>query len=103
MGYALVLLFTLLTGCINIDTHMQPVDAAVKPTLAGDDCSPIILGFGFGTNTFEAAKVNGEVPREIGAKGPRQLAPIRLVRSVVFQERAFLAFGLRCLEVMGEP
>jgi len=52
-----------LTGCINIDTNLQPTDPSIKPTVRGEDCTAIILGLGFGTNTVEQAMDKGRISR----------------------------------------
>ena len=49
----------LLSGCINITNELQPTDADVKDVLMGEDCTPIILGFGLGTNRIEHALKDG--------------------------------------------
>jgi hypothetical protein len=53
---AIVLGLGALTGCVSISTDLQPVNQDVQPALVGEDCSPIVLGFGFGHNTVAQAQ-----------------------------------------------
>lgn len=99
----------LLAGCINITTELQPPDAAVKPILYGEDCTPIVLGIGIGTNTIDTARQFGE-PREETRSflGPPREASaaqtIRRIRRIRLTDYGFLNLvGARCLEVIGEP
>ena len=98
----LAVLIMELAGCIDISTELQPVNPDVQAALFGSDCVPIVLGFGAGTNRFEAALQNGRLPEE--QSEPRYTPKtIRHVRSVMFSERAFLGFGDRCLDITGAP
>lgn len=89
-------------GCINISTELQPVNPDVQAALFGSDCVPIVLGFGVGTNTFEAALRNGRLPEE-HLEQRYQPKTIRTIHSILFSERSFLGFGDRCLDITGEP
>jgi len=51
--WMLTVLPLLLSGCINIDPQLQPVNPSVKAVIQGRDCVPIFLSLGFGTNTVE--------------------------------------------------
>ena len=77
---------------------------AVKATLFGDDCIPIIFGFGYGTSTVEAATRNA---RPGGGTSDRDFdfvpKTIRVVRSISLRDFYALGFGERCIEVTGEP
>ena len=53
------LLTLLLSGCINITTELQPSNTDVQSILLGEDCTPVVLGVGLGTNTIEGAKKDG--------------------------------------------
>ena len=67
MRFALACLFTLvLSGCINITTELQPSNADVQGVLMGEDCSPIVLGMGLGTNTIENALKDGRPKGDVG-------------------------------------
>ena len=103
-GYGLIAACLLLTGCINITTHLAPVHQEVKATLFGDDCNPIIFGFGYGTSTVEAATRNARVG---GGLSDRDFGfvpkTIRVVRSIALRDFYALGFGERCIEVTGEP
>ena len=60
MRFILAFLCTvLLPGCINITTGLKPSNPDVKGVLMGEDCTPIVLGMGLGTNTIEGAKKDG--------------------------------------------
>ena len=100
----LIALILLMTGCVNINTRLQPEDTSVKEVLVGRDCVPIIFGFGIGTATFEQAKANGQ---PFGTSGgyytPKPRTSIVKVRRVESSESAVLMFGERCVEVTGEP
>ena len=100
--YGFIYASLFLTGCMNITTHLAPVHQEVKATLFGDDCNPIIFGFGYGTSTVEAATRNA---RTGGADRDFNFVPktIRVVRSIALREFYALGFGERCVEVTGEP
>lgn len=109
---------TLLSGCINITTTLQPMDQTVRPMYEGSDCVPIIFSIGIGTATVEQAQANGKdrvayqaaldhkhqdayAQRGTMREVPR--APITKLHRVQFTDYGFLGFGARCLEVTGEP
>jgi hypothetical protein len=98
----LVVLFAcVLSSCINIRTELQPPNAEVKPALAGEDCSLILLGFGLGRNSFADA-LHGAAPG-LGYDPDRRHAPIQRVRSVEFHNWQFMGLvGQQCLEIWGE-
>lgn len=91
----------LLTGCMNITTHVAPVREEVKATLLGDDCSPIIFGFSYGTSTVEAATKNAKTDADRDFRFVPKT--IRAVRSIALRDFYILGFGERCIEVTGEP
>jgi hypothetical protein len=93
-----------IAGCINISTRLQPEDTSVKAVLEGSDCVPIILGFGFGTATIEHAKADAQPVGRFSPGDPEVHGRLRItkVRRVESAERAFLIFGVRCIEVTGE-
>src|SRR5829696_989047 len=62
----LFLLPVALSGCINIANQLQPVNADVKEVLKGEDCTPIVLGMAFGTNTVEEAMQDGRIVKDPG-------------------------------------
>jgi hypothetical protein len=96
-----VLVACLPAACINIRTELQPANTDVKPALAGEDCSLILLGFGLGRNRFADA-MNGAAPG-LGYDPDRRHAPIQRVRSVEFHNWQFLGLvGQQCLEIWGE-
>lgn len=79
----------LLGGCINISSRITPENLSVKPMTEGSDCSYIIFGFGFGTNTVEQAMANAS-------------PPVNTIRSVTLDAFAFWFFGSQCITVVGE-
>lgn len=87
------------TGCINISTRLQPEDPAVSPLLKGEDCVPIVFGFGWGTNTIERAMEEAGKPNLDKPAGK----PIKRVHTVQFTDTTVVWFGERCIEVTGEP
>jgi hypothetical protein len=103
MRYTLPICLALfsLTGCINISTHLQPVNDKVQRVLKGEDCTPIIGGLGWGTNTIEKAMRQASPADNFDSFGGTQT--IRTVRSVALTDTQFLLFGNRCIEVTGEP
>lgn len=102
----------LTSGCIDISTRLQPEDTAVKASLEGSNCVPIIFGLGFGTASIEEAKADGHTTMSTRSSAPTGLqgggmtqtirAPITKVRRVELTDRQFLFFGSRCVEVTGE-
>lgn len=78
----------LLGGCINISSRITPENQTVKPMTEGSDCSYIIFGFGFGTNTVEQAMANAS-------------PPVQHIRSVTLDTFAFWFFGSQCITVVG--
>ena len=51
MRVVLICVLTLLlSGCINITTELQPSNTDVQGVLLGEDCTPVVLGVGLGTN-----------------------------------------------------
>jgi hypothetical protein len=96
-------LLALLPGCINIETQTQPINPLVKSLASGQDCSPIILGFGTGTNTVQQAMEKGEIARN--PERPERVEPMTItkIHSVAVSDFQFLVFGSRCVIVTGEP
>jgi len=82
---------------------MQPINPAVKASVAGRDCSPIILGFGFGDNTVEQAMVKNLT--NPGSVHPDReiFTPITRLRSIAYYQGVFFNFGKHCVTVTGEP
>ncbi len=102
------LLFSvLLSGCINITTEVQPSDPDVKEVLMGEDCTPIVLGMGLGTNTIEGAKKDGRPLGDVGEFRSRiklnDRTPIRRIRSIQTSGFYVLLVGSSCIQVIGEP
>ena len=102
MKWLIFVLPVLFAGCVNIDTHTQPINQTVKAVAIGEDCSLIIFGFGYGINTVERAMANGRVFRN--PERPQRSEPMAITRihSIVLQEGGFLVFGWRCVKVEGE-
>ena len=100
---SIILAASVLTGCVSITTDLQPVNADVQPALVGEDCSPIVLGFGFGHNTVATAQ-RDSIRRAEKFEGFQQIStPITKIRVVRYVENTLVMFGTRCLEVVGEP
>jgi hypothetical protein len=100
---AIVLAVGVLTGCVSISTDLQPVNPDVQPALVGEDCSPIVLGFGFGHNTVaQAQKDNLRGEGKFDGFG-RVSTPITKIRVTRYVENTMVFFGTRCVEVVGEP
>ncbi len=89
MRFMLPLGFLLLAGCINISNQITPNDLAVKPMTEGSDCSYVLFGFGFGTNTVEGAMRNAQ-------------PPVVRIRSITLDTFTLLMFGSQCVTVIGE-
>ena len=108
MRMMLALLFpVLLSGCINITTELQPSNTDVKGVLMGEDCTPIVLGMGLGTNTIEGAKKDG---RPMGDAGEfrrhiklNDRTPIDRIRTLQITNFYILLIGSSCIQVVGEP
>lgn len=108
MRFALACLFTLvLSGCINITTELQPSNADVQGVLMGEDCSPIVLGMGLGTNTIENALKDGRPKGDVGEFRSRvklnSRTSITRIRTIQLSEFYVLLVGSRCIQVLGEP
>ena len=97
----------LLSGCINIRTEVQPTNADIQGVLLGEDCTPIVLGLGFGTNTIEYALKDGRPYGDIGDFRGRiklnQRTTITRIRTIQLTEFYILLIGSRCVQVIGEP
>ena len=93
----------LLTGCINISTRFQPDDLSVKEELQGSDCVPIIFSIGIGTADIEKAKLDGKKAEWSTPEKPFTRYLITKVRRVEINDLAFLFFGAKCVDVVGEP
>jgi hypothetical protein len=91
----------ILNGCIDITTRLQPEDTSVKEALYGEDCVPIIMGFGFGTATAEQAMMEAGPDKDFSTRytNGQHITKIRRVES---NEAAFLFAGHRCVRVVGE-
>jgi hypothetical protein len=101
LSFAVILiLVSLMSGCMNIGLRLQPEDTSVKEALIGLDCVRIIVGFGFGTATIERAQADTRV---FGGTtdGPKAM-PITKIRRAELQDVTLLMFGSRCIEVVGE-
>jgi hypothetical protein len=91
-------------GCVYITTDLQPVNPDVQAALVGEDCSPIVLGFGFGHNTVANAQRDNILRADERFEGFQRLTtPITKVRVISLEESTMLLFGQRCLKVTGEP
>jgi hypothetical protein len=90
-------------GCVNITTDLQRINRDVQDVLVGRDCSPILLGFGFGHNTVaQAQRDNVQVSNRF--EGFQRLTtPITKIRMISLTEATLFFFGERCVEVTGEP
>lgn len=109
----IVAIALLLTGCINISTRFQPDDLTVKEELQGSDCVPIIFSLGVGTADIEKAKRDARRILPPGAFHEQKKSPNRLiirepenitkVRRVEINDIMILFFGVKCVDVVGEP
>jgi hypothetical protein len=98
-----VLTTNLLTACVDIETDLLPVDTSVEPVLVGRDCSPIVLGFGFGHNTVEQARRTDLKHAADEFEGMNITTPITKVRVISLEEFSMVLAGVRCVKVIGEP
>jgi hypothetical protein len=108
MRFLIVFLFAVpLSGCINITNELQPSNPDVKAVLIGEDCSPIVLGMGLGTNTIENAKKDGRVIGEPGEFRSRiklnDRTAISRIRTIQLTDFYMLLIGSSCIQVLGEP
>ena len=108
MKIMLACLFALfLSGCINITNEVQPSNSDVQAVLMGEDCTPIVLGMGLGTNTIENAKKDGRVLGEPGEFRSRiklnDRTTITRIRTVQMTDFYVLLVGSSCIQVLGEP
>jgi hypothetical protein len=106
----ILLLVSLTSGCISMETELQLPDESVKPMLTGEDCVGIYFGIVTGTvRMTEAMKTNHNVQQERQTPlGPEKVTIragllIRRIHSVVLKDKGALGFGRRCLEITGEP
>lgn len=79
----------LLSGCIIMGSHVQPIKDSIPDTSSGTDCVMTVFNIGGGTNTIEAA-ARKALPR-----------PVKAIRSVELLTVVVLFFGHQCLEVHG--
>jgi hypothetical protein len=97
----------LLSGCINIATELQPTNPDVKGVLLGEDCTPIVLGLGLGTNRIEDALKDGRPFGDVGEFRERVKlngrTTIVRIRTIQLSEFYVLLVGSRCVQVVGEP
>ena len=102
-----LLFAVLLSGCINITTELQPSNPDVKDALMGEDCTPIVLGLGLGTNRVEHALKDGRPYGDIEAFRSRVKlngrTTIARIRTIQLTEFYVLLVGSRCVQVVGEP
>lgn len=108
MRILFTLMFTvLLSGCINITNELQPTNPDVKDVLMGEDCTPIVLGVGLGTNRVEYALKDGRPYGDIGEFRTRinlnRRTTIARIRTIQLTEFYILLVGSRCIQVIGEP
>jgi hypothetical protein len=108
MRWAVAVLFTIMSsGCINITTEVQPSNTDVKGVLIGEDCTPIVLGMGLGTNTIEHAKRDGRMIGDAGEFRSRihlnDRTAISRIRTIQITNFYILLVGSSCLQVLGEP
>ena len=108
MRVALVCLLTLtLSGCINITTELQPSNPDVQDVLLGEDCTPVVLGMGLGTNTIEGAKRDGRPMGDVGEFRSRvklnDRTLINRIRTIQISNFYVLLVGSSCIQVVGEP
>ncbi len=96
-----------LSGCINITTEVQPSNTEVQGVLLGEDCTPIVLGMGFGTNTIEGAKKDGRPMGDVGEFRSRiklnERTLINRIRTIQSTNFYVLLVGSSCIQVVGEP
>jgi hypothetical protein len=108
MRFVFAFVLTLvLSGCINITNELQPSNADVKGVLQGQDCTPIVLGMGLGTNTIEEAMKDGRPVGDAGEFRTRlnlnKRTAITRIRTVQITDFYLLLIGSSCLQVLGEP
>jgi Protein of unknown function (DUF3153). len=108
MPFMLTLLLTLLlSGCINITTELQPSNPDVQDVLLGEDCTPVVLGMGLGTNTIEGAKRDGRPMGDVGEFRSRvklnDRTLINRIRTIQISNFYVLLVGSSCIQVVGEP
>jgi hypothetical protein len=108
MRVVLICLLTLiLSGCINITTEVQPSNTDVQDVLLGEDCTPIVLGMGLGTNTIEGAKKDGRPMGDVGEFRSRiklnERTLINRIRTIQITNFYVLLVGSSCIQVVGEP
>jgi hypothetical protein len=97
-------LLALLTGCLNLEAHLAPINPSVKPTLIGEDCTPIVFGIGIGTSTVETAMKNGGPPvQHYRISLNPIITPIKTIHSIALNDQYLFGFGGRCIVVAGEP
>ena len=100
-------LTVILSGCINITTELQPSNPEVEDVLMGEDCTPIVLGMGLGTNTIEGAKKDGRPLGDVGEFRSRiklnDRTPITRIRTIQISGFYVLLVGSSCIQVIGEP
>ena len=103
----LFLCMVFVSGCINITNEIQPSDPDVQGILMGEDCSPIVLGIGLGTNTIENAKKDGRLLGDAGEFRARihlnKRTAISRIRAIQITAFYALLVGSSCLQVIGEP
>jgi hypothetical protein len=106
-GVLICLLTLILCGCINITTELQPSNPDVQDVLMGEDCTPIVLGAGLGTNTIEGAKKDGRPLGDVGEFRSRiklnDRTPINRIRTIQISSFYVLLVGSSCIQVIGEP
>lgn len=106
-GAVACLLTLILSGCINITNELQPINPDVKAVLMGADCTPVVLGMGFGTNTIEEAKKDGRLIGDVGEFRSRvklnDRTAITRIRAVQMTDFYVFLVGSSCIQVIGEP
>jgi hypothetical protein len=108
MRFLFAFLFALpLSGCINITNELQTSNPDVKGVLMGEDCTPIVLGMGLGTNTIEQAQKDGRLVGDPGEFRTRiklnDRTAISRIRTVQLTDFYVLLIGSSCIQVVGEP
>jgi len=100
MRSIVVVLFMLLTGCVNLSTKTQPDNLAVQELRESSDCAYHLFGIMIGNATYDQAFANPSAPSGThpGSKSPR----LTKVRSVDVHDYFFLFAGARCVELVGE-